>query len=59
MDSSAVVIGRIVRAHGLRGEVVFQPASLGSDVLFRVETVLVDHAGTRARREIVNTRDQG
>ena len=59
MDSSAVAVGRIVRAHGLRGEVVVQPASTGSDVLFLVESVLVDHGGKRNRVPIVNTRMQG
>ena len=59
MDSAVVIVGRIVRAHGLRGELVVAPATLGSDVLFVVDSVLLEQGGTRARREIVHTREQG
>jgi 16S rRNA processing protein RimM len=59
MDESEVIVGRVVRAHGLRGELVVQTTTPGSDVLFHVDAVVVDHRGTRVRRKLRKTREQG
>jgi len=49
--SDLVLVGRVVKAHGLRGAVIVRPASDGSDVLLRVRTVQLGPADqTRACR---------
>ncbi len=52
-------VGRLVRAHGLKGAVVARPASDGSDVLLQVEQVVVEHAGERTRRRVRAARRLG
>jgi 16S rRNA processing protein RimM len=54
-----VVVGRVTRAHGLRGQLVIQPASPGSDVLLRVDVVTSVQAGTRRELRIRDSRYQG
>ncbi len=49
-------VGRIVRAHGLKGAVVARPASEGSDVLLHVEAVTVEHDGRRESRRVRSAR---
>lgn len=54
-----VEIGTIVRAHGLRGEVVVRPAAAGADSLLRVSRVSLDSGGQRRAVEIRRARLQG
>jgi 16S rRNA processing protein RimM len=58
-ESELIVIGRIVKAHGLRGEVVVRPSSPGSDVLFHVSPVILETGGRNESREILRGREQG
>ncbi len=59
MAGAEVVVGRITRAHGLRGQLVVQPASPGSDVLLRVDEIVCQQAGKRQRLQIRDARYQG
>lgn len=52
-------IGRVVKAHGLRGEVALRPASEGSDVVTRVKQITLDKDGRRESFEIRSARAQG
>ena len=47
-----VVVGRIVRVHGLKGDVVVRPASDGADLLLEVTHVTLRRKSTDERREI-------
>lgn len=55
----AIEVGRVVRAHGVRGGLLVRPASEGSDVLLLVPAVELDHAGRRERRKVTSARPQG
>lgn len=45
-EPDRVLLGRIVRAHGLRGEVVVRPATPGSDVLLELEALELELGGS-------------
>ena len=45
--SDTVSIGRIVKAHGIRGGLIVRPATAGSDVLLEVDKVALGTAGLR------------
>jgi len=59
MDDAEIVVGRVMRAHGLRGQLVIQPASPGSDVLLDVSAVTATLAGKRERLVVSDSRVQG
>lgn len=56
VDNPAVddlaVIGRITKAHGLRGEFIVRPSADGSDVLLHLERLTLDHGGRRFAVEV-------
>ena len=58
-DEELIVVGTILRAHGLRGEVIVRPASDGSDVLLDVESIVIEQDGRRDRRQVETSRWQG
>lgn len=59
MADAEIAVGRIVRAHGLRGQLVIQPASPGSDVLLHVRSVVAEQAGKREPLTLRDARQQG
>ncbi len=59
MAGADIVVGRIARAHGLRGQLVIQPASPGSDVLLQLDQVALEQAGRRSTLQIRDARWQG
>jgi len=54
-----LVVGRIVRAHALKGEVIVQPASAGSDVLLDVKSVWVGSETSSVARRVRKAQPQG
>lgn len=52
-------VGRVVKAHALRGAVIARPAADGSDVLLRVDAVLLSHQGSVAPRKVLSAQWQG
>lgn len=56
MAGTGHLVGRVVKAHGLRGGLVARPASDGSDVLLGVEDVTLALAGRSARLHVATAR---
>jgi 16S rRNA processing protein RimM len=59
MNDPEIEVGRIVRAHGLRGQVIVQPASSGSDVLLQVREIRIEKDGRREQRAVREARRHG
>lgn len=57
-ESDRVLLGRIVRAHGLRGEVVVRPATPGSDVLLDLEELELEQDGRARPIRVIRARVQ-
>lgn len=53
-----VLLGRAVRAHGLRGEVVIRPATPGSDTLLELEELDMEQNGSWRRIRVLRARPQ-
>ncbi len=54
-----VAVGRITKAHGIRGEVKFLPYSGDTEVLAAVEAITVTHDGHAGTHRIRRRRPQG
>lgn len=57
-DTDRVLLGRIVRAHGLRGEVVVRPATPGSEVLLELEDLELEQNGRVRAIHVIRARVQ-
>lgn len=53
-----VELGLVVRAHGIRGELVVRPASVGSELLLEVDEVQLEHGGVWRPLRILRARTQ-
>jgi len=59
MADAEIEVGRIVRPHGLRGWLVVQPASVGSDLLLNLKSIAAERRGRRERLVVRESRRQG
>lgn len=60
MDADALVpVGKVVRAHGLKGGLIVRPASDGSDLLLGVEAVVLSHNGQRREAAVLEAKAHG
>lgn len=59
MADAPFQVGRVVKAHGLKGAVIVVPATAGSDVLLDVDSVTLEQAGRRDRRRILDGSADG
>lgn len=57
--SELAPVGRVVKAHALRGAVIARPSADGSDVLLRVDEVFLSHRGTMVPRKVLSAQWQG
>lgn len=53
------VVGRIVKAHGIRGGVMARPAADGSDVLLHVPSVTLEQGGQRRVWKVLKAQFMG
>lgn len=55
-DESLTVVGRIGKAHGLKGDLLVHPESQGSDVLLQVDALTVEQGGKRRRLKVRSSK---
>lgn len=54
-----VVVGTVVRPHGLKGGLIVRPASDGSDLLLGVDRVVLQKGETRRDAKVLDARPHG